>query len=146
MFQKLSATSSSALCIAFCLFATGCLRDQNINSLGGAVQAPVPAPTFPPETDAFLHFSAYLSNLPSGSKPAVLNGVAYFAGADPVNGVELWRTDGTPAGTSLVKDLDPGADSSSPNGFVATGRIGGLNRLFQQTHRTISWLEAGHSR
>jgi ELWxxDGT repeat protein len=42
----------------------------------------------------------------------VLNGVAYFAGTDPVNGTELWRSDGTVEGTALVADLTPGAAAS----------------------------------
>jgi ELWxxDGT repeat protein len=29
-----------------------------------------------------------------------------------VNGIELWRSDGTPAGTVLVKNINPGGDSS----------------------------------
>ncbi len=33
-------------------------------------------------------------------------------------GPELWRTDGTPAGTKLVKDIRPGADGSAPADFL----------------------------
>ena len=33
----------------------------------------------------------------------------YFTAADAVTGNELWKTDGTPAGTILVKDVTPGA-------------------------------------
>ena len=28
--------------------------------------------------------------------------------------MELWTTDGTSAGTKMVKDIDPGADGSAP--------------------------------
>ncbi len=41
----------------------------------------------------------------------VLNGYAYFAGTQG-NDYELWRSDGTPAGTTLVKDINAGAASS----------------------------------
>ena len=51
----------------------------------------------------------------------VINGVAYFAANDGVNGVELWRTDGTEAGTFMVADLNPGATGSSPGPFSAVG-------------------------
>ena len=50
---------------------------------------------------------------------AELNGVLYFpAGASPSsdgNGTELWRTDGTEAGTFEVIDIDPTRSTSSPN-------------------------------
>lgn len=39
---------------------------------------------------------------------------AIFAADDGVNGVELWTTDGTTGGTSMVKDIKPGNASSNP--------------------------------
>ncbi len=54
----------------------------------------------------------------------VLDGVVYFVAADVFdsygegpNGVELWRSDGTPGGTALVKDIWPGPGSSQPTGL-----------------------------
>ncbi|HEX4960269.1 MAG TPA: hypothetical protein VF173_05485 [Thermoanaerobaculia bacterium] len=45
-----------------------------------------------------------------------------FAGwSRPSKGVELWTSDGTAAGTHLVRDLCPGHCSSSPDLFVALG-------------------------
>lgn len=41
----------------------------------------------------------------------------YFTAEDD-HGVELWKSDGTEAGTSLVTDLYPGAESSHPDDFV----------------------------
>jgi ELWxxDGT repeat protein len=41
-----------------------------------------------------------------------LDGVLYFGANDGVNGKELWRSDGTEAGTWLVKDINPGPGSS----------------------------------
>jgi ELWxxDGT repeat protein len=44
-----------------------------------------------------------------------VNGIAYFAANDGMNGNELWRSDGTEAGTYMVKDIRPGSDTSSGN-------------------------------
>jgi ELWxxDGT repeat protein len=38
----------------------------------------------------------------------------FFNANDGSNGYELWKTDGTSAGTVLVKDINPGAGSSNP--------------------------------
>src|SRR5262249_30319940 len=38
----------------------------------------------------------------------------FFVADDGVTGAELWRTDGTPGGTVLVKDISPGSGGSSP--------------------------------
>ncbi|MES2658148.1 MAG: ELWxxDGT repeat protein [Verrucomicrobiota bacterium] len=45
----------------------------------------------------------------------------YFSGHDPDHGVELWKTDGTAAGTRLFKDLSPGRGNSYPSRFTVTG-------------------------
>ena len=45
------------------------------------------------------------------SPPVAMNGALYFGATDAAHGDELWRSDGTAAGTSLVKDIRPGAAS-----------------------------------
>ena len=42
-----------------------------------------------------------------------------FTAYTPETGLEFWRTDGTPTGTTLVDDLSPGPASSSPNAFAS---------------------------
>src|SRR5207237_6005517 len=38
----------------------------------------------------------------------------FFRASGAGTGLELWKTDGTPAGTALVKDIFPGAGGSVP--------------------------------
>src|SRR5688500_890092 len=47
-----------------------------------------------------------------------IRGVAFFTADDGVNGRELWRTDGTEAGTFLVKDIRLGPAGSNPFGLI----------------------------
>jgi ELWxxDGT repeat protein len=48
-----------------------------------------------------------------------LNGLVYFRANDGSHGFELWRTDGTEAGTELVIDLNPGPLNGFPDGIAA---------------------------
>ena len=53
--------------------------------------------------------------------PAAFNGFTYFKADDGVNGIELWRTDGTALGTTLVANINSGASSSAPFLLTASG-------------------------
>ncbi|MBK9761303.1 MAG: hypothetical protein IPO90_15360 [Flavobacteriales bacterium] len=48
-----------------------------------------------------------------------VNGDILFIASTPAAGAELWRTDGTPTGTHLVKDIWPGQPQSSLNWLTA---------------------------
>jgi ELWxxDGT repeat protein len=48
----------------------------------------------------------------------------FFQASDPVHGAELWKSDGTPEGTALLRDLYPGLPDSDPLGLAAAaGRV-----------------------
>jgi len=52
----------------------------------------------------------------------VIDGVVYFAGANRLNGYEPWKSDGTAAGTSMIRNLArDAAPSSNPINLIAAG-------------------------
>jgi large repetitive protein len=69
-----------------------------------AVGPPAPSPARPP--------SGWLT--PVGDQ-------LLFVADDGTHGAELWRTDGSAAGTALVRDVAPGQAASAPRGLSASG-------------------------
>lgn len=66
----------------------------------------------------------YISN----SKPAdpsftIMNNKLYFKANDGAHGLELWVTDGTDAGTQMVKDINSSGSTGAFNG-KSSGRLG----------------------
>src|SRR6476661_7879861 len=51
----------------------------------------------------------YTDSLYTGQELVVAGTTVFFLQDDGVQGVELWKTDGTEAGTAILKDICPGA-------------------------------------
>jgi trimeric autotransporter adhesin len=67
----------------------------------------------------------YGNTIGLGSDPSnltVANGHLFFTANDGVNGTELWETDGTAAGTVMVKDINPGPNGSNPYNLTVVGK------------------------
>ncbi len=71
-----------------------------------------------------------------------VNGTIFFVDGDSAHGVELWKSNGTAAGTVMVKDINPGPRGSYPKALT---NINGT--LFFQaddgTHGTELWRSNG---
>ena len=57
-------------------------------------------PGYSATADLWLRLPRNLTNV---------NGTLFFTADDGTNGRELWKSDGTAAGTVLVKDISPGS-------------------------------------
>lgn len=60
---------------------------------------------------------------PASSQPkelTSLDGIAYFVATTDEYGTEVWRSDGTPEGTRVLKDIDPGLGNTfmRPSGLT----------------------------
>lgn len=70
--------------------------------------------------------AAGLRTFPSAPSDFVnVAGTLFFTADDGEHGRELWRSDGTRAGTVLVRDIRPGANPSDPSSLTVVG-----DRLF----------------
>ncbi|WP_316791243.1 ELWxxDGT repeat protein [Pedobacter frigoris] len=47
-----------------------------------------------------------------------MNNAFYFTAATEANGIELWKSDGTTEGTSMVKDINPGVNGSNIQNII----------------------------
>ena len=89
----------------------------------------------------------------ASSSPAnfrLVDGSLFFAASNGTttgtNGTELWKSDGTEAGTAMVKDINPGTASSSPANLTAVGStvfFSAGNGTTTGAHGTELWRSDG---
>ena len=92
-----------------------------------------------PSNNPSLLTDIYWGGYNDSASYAVLNNVAYFVADDGIHGKEFWRSDGTAAGTYMVKDIVPGLNSSSIYDIAAVnGKI-----YFTNYATGTSWVSDG---
>jgi ELWxxDGT repeat protein len=74
----------------------------------------------------------------------VFDGTLYFAADDGVAGREVWRSDGTDAGTVLFLDMRPGPEGSDPKNFIAHDGDGSFSFVADDgVHGVAPWGSLG---
>jgi ELWxxDGT repeat protein len=101
-YRNILGVAGDRLILVGCQWQTGCLIWQS----DGTPEGTGPA--------ALLDGLEGLGGVELPSEHIAIGNVLYFLGQTQATGVELWRTDGTPHGTSMVRDIHPGP----ANGFV----------------------------
>jgi len=81
----------------------------------------------------------------AGTQLTIANGPAYFIADDGTDGPQLWKSDGTAAGTTMVTDINPGEGAG--HGLAATALIAAGSRLFfaadDGVHGSQLWTSDG---
>jgi ELWxxDGT repeat protein len=90
------------------------LKDINVANEEGS------DPFLLPVTRSFTDFSSSLDNAGFYNRTANYNGFIFFTANNGTNGTELYKTDGTAAGTTLVKDINPGEGDGASAGYLYT--------------------------
>lgn len=72
------------------------------------------------------------------------NGSIYFSGFDPTRGNELWKSDGTLAGTGIVKDIHTGGASLKLDQLVVSGDRAYFRGLLGGSFNSL-WTSGGDS-
>ena len=92
-------------------------RPTTASTAGSCGRATAPPPAPPSSRTSTRATAAVITVTMPTVVPSNLtnvNGTLFFAAQDGEHGRELWKSDGTAAGTMLVKDIDPGGGRARP--------------------------------
>lgn len=64
-----------------------------------------------------------LAEMPTPYLATLNNKIYFFSRQDPLTGTELWQSDGTPGGTQLLKDINPGVADAGPQPLLSSGSL-----------------------
>lgn len=125
---------SPRLLVVFCALAAACARsfDAGTDSPFAADEATLGAA--PQLVKDIRTGGTTVGSFPSGFVTA--GSATYFVARTPDTGTELWKTDGTAAGTRLVKDIAAGAADGYPGSLTAVGTT-----LFFTANETSTGVE-----
>lgn len=73
----------------------------------------------------------------------VVGGTLYFAADDGIRGSQLWKSDGTEAGTVLVKEIQSESGNSQPGELTAVGGMLFFRAFESTTHGHELWKSDG---
>lgn len=72
-----------------------------------------------------------------------VNGTLFFAADDGIHGIELWKTNGTSAGTTMVKDIIPGNYGARPSELANVNGILFFSAWDSTSQRYAIWKSDG---
>ena len=81
------------------------MSDSDLYKTNGTIAGTVRVKDIPSSDGSYPVYPATFVNV---------GGTLYFTARDAINGVELWKSDGTEAGTGLLKNIAPGSATSAP--------------------------------
>ena len=120
MIKKISFYSLFCCQLLVCLFLVF-FYSVGFVQAATTIQQPALLKDIDPAGDGYPYAATTNDNENSANIFALFNNEVYFMAEDGVHGTELWKSDGTPDGTEMVKDINPGGGNSSANNFIVLG-------------------------